>query len=50
MLGYCIVFCTILYNTADNVIMMCINSQHQHAKHQSHENQSMSVQKYGGMG
>ena len=37
MLGYCIVFCTILYNGADDVMMMCINSQHQRAKHQSRE-------------
>ena len=50
MLGYCIVLCTILYNGADDVMMMCIDSQHQHAKHQSHENQSMSVQQYGGGG
>ena len=37
MLGYCIVFCTIVYNGADDVMMMCTNSQRQRAKHQSRE-------------
>ena len=37
MLDYCIVFCTIVYNGADDVMMMCTNSQHQRAKHQSRE-------------
>jgi hypothetical protein len=36
-LGYCIVLCTILYNGADDVMMMCTNSQRQRAKHQTRE-------------